>query len=352
MNPRPLNRETPAIGERPQPTLGIFQEWAARARGETPVLTPVLPSRFESSLSPTLEFKSEKTPSVMENEEATPILFGEKDTHSKPTDVHFRRTDGQIKTSDAINNPNPTETQFAPINRVTESPTDTIHESERRTRPNSFRRTTPSALPPLSPLASTQSTQPQNQIPHELLKGERDTMAVHQANGIEAATPWFIPSPSQSPARDPVTPVTSSQLPIRQPDLPITKRDKNDFPLKESQWRSRGNPTDLRNDVIEKTILPKGNLSRKSQEMTMAQRMGSLPDIRASEHASPKQPSRHSQVTPESVATSPPQIHIRIGRVDIRAVTQPAPSRPAPPRPTVPVLDLEGYLRSLDRSTR
>jgi hypothetical protein len=324
----PLNNETPAFVEMPKPTMGIFQEWAARARGETPVLTPVLPARFEVPLESVLSSGSEEFGSTEKPGEKPSLQPDTRGRQSIKTDLRLRSIEAHVQNEGEIKNlvyneakslPNQSELDPSLIQQGMEIPV-AVHESE-----NLY----PFNQAELS-MASTGASLP-------------------QVNRVDEIAPWLDPSP------------------FRDPILPSTQPGKNKPQVENSPGPSDANPTassydqviwktngvvGKTNGVTEKSIAPTDDSAKKSREISMAQRMGELPGIRSSEPASPKLAPRHSQVTSESVVMPAPQIHIRIGRVDIRAVTQPAPSRPASPRPASPPLDLEGYLRSLDRSIR
>ncbi len=344
------------------PTLGLFRQFADRARGVTPLLTPVLPSRFESAL-----------PSARNENE---LGFGEAMANSPEA------REGMLRGEDAETRlrpqPRPPQqfqqdltTRFVRPSLKPEEIAGEAHGEGSNEKPYAFHST-----PGLSARFAAQSSEAM--LPKWNIRQSSETASETDAKVIspsEGSSTWSgerlagpslgktaapaLAKPEATPwGLRPLASDRNSQGTPTSADTPEQKQIENHVSqaLKPASFSAHPAAAPWAQTRMSPETAPKpGNnnkstaLAGTSPDTTMAQRLGLTPPARQGGDGPSSGSQGNIQVTPAATA---PQVHIRIGRVDFRGVPSAAPARPAPAKPAGPAMDLEGYLRSLDRRTR
>lgn len=343
------------------PALGLFRQFAARARGETPLLTPVLPSRFESALPGSSQEPDAGMLPLESGAARQKPMPSEGFDRSQPKSPGMAQA-GNSESTRATAEEKPGEAH-RPQPVLADHPKAQGHETMPPRRDFPLPSPTPdwlqSAAGKTNSEAKVASEDLSSVSGKRLLKPSADNPATSTPAKAEAA-PWSIPSPGKyRNAERTMEPVVDSfepegnesqlgrgQVPASQTGESAKLSVNSPAQPAAAPWaptRMSPEPASKPGSKSKSTAL-----AGASQETTMAQRIRLTPPARQ-EGGTPQSRSQGNTQVTQSAA---PQVHIRIGRVDFRGVPNAAPVRPAPARPAGPAMDLEGYLRSLDRRTR
>jgi hypothetical protein len=348
-----------------RPVFGLFQRLAERAKGEVPMLAPVLPSRFEtSSLSAASPLPSQ-TAGEMGKEKGKASALRDDRTFPGSNPSPASRSEAPFfGRQAAISRPNreslADEENPNPVSGLASHANPS--EAESRTQIHGHR----------------QTESPPFERPPQAREGESAIFSTHltrqtQRTPIEAGMPIQVPShrdaiePSQ-PARSSLP--GESMLEVLQRangDMGATGLPRRPQPILSNPEKppvhrarpsaSHASTADIhgkiatdREPFVHGRGVPSPHLHLLGAESGSNPTQAGLTTVAQSGHSSLS----INLATPDAAPSLAPEVHIRIGRIDIRgAAPTPAPvTRPVPPKPPAPSMNLDAYLRGLDRRPR